>query len=150
MGSALEARLSVSPVFAAAVAADPEGGLLQRLQIIKVWHDADGMFHQAVHDIAGDADNGAAVDLSSCAVQGAGASQLCASWRDPEFEPDQAAAYYIRAVENPSCRWSWRQCLQLPESERPASCSDPEVARTIQERVWSSPVWYSPGRGSAD
>jgi hypothetical protein len=145
MGSVLESRMSASPTFAAAVAADPEGGLLQRLQIIKVWHDAEGKFHQSVHDIAGDAENGASVDLENCAVTGTGAAQLCASWRDPAFNSDQAAAYYIRAVENPSCRWSWRQCLQVPESERPIGCSDPDTPQTIQERVWSSPVWYSPG-----
>jgi hypothetical protein len=148
MGSVLDAPLPRSPVFAAAVAADPEGGLLQRLQIIKVWHDDDGKFHQAVHDIDGDANNGASVDLTNCAVSTVGASQLCASWRDPDFIPDQSAAYYIRAVENPSCRWSWRQCLQLPEPERPAACSDHAIAQTIQERVWSSPIWYSPRNSS--
>lgn len=145
MGGVIERRLSGSPVFAAAVAADPEGGLLQRLQIIKVWHDQEGRFHQAVHDVAGDAHNGAAADLATCAVSGPGSTQLCVTWKDPDFAPDQAAAYYTRALENPSCRWSWRQCLSLPVAERPAACSDPDTPRIIQERVWSSPVWYAPG-----
>jgi Protein of unknown function (DUF3604) len=144
MGGVLENQLAESPVFAAAVAADPEGGLLQRLQIVKVWHDDAGQFHQAVHDIAGNAQNGAGVDMTSCAVTGVGESQLCGRWQDPGFDAGQSAAYYVRAIENPSCRWSWRQCLQLPETERPPACSDPAIPKTIQERAWSSPIWYSP------
>ncbi|MEZ4376415.1 MAG: DUF3604 domain-containing protein, partial [Polyangiaceae bacterium] len=57
------------------------------------------------------------------------------------------AYYYVRALENPTCRWSWRQCLSLPEAERPEACSDPSVAKQIQERAWSSPIWYEPGAG---
>ncbi len=144
MGGVLDGRLETSPLFAAAVWADSAGGLLQRLQVIKVWHDGEGGFNQAVHDVAGNADNGASVNLNNCSVSGPGETQLCATWRDPAFDPDQPAAYYLRALENPSCRWSWRQCLSLPEGERPDACSDPQIPREIQERVWSSPVWYSP------
>jgi hypothetical protein len=52
--------------------------------------------------------------------------------------------YYARVVENPSCRWHVWECSALPEAERPAGCADPEVPRTIQERAWTSPIWYSP------
>jgi len=145
MGGVLEGRLSESPVFAAAVSADPEGGLLQRMQVVKVWHGGAGEFHQAVFDIAGDKHNGASVDLDSCAVSGPGHRQFCATWKDPGFDPDQAAAYYLRVVENPSCRWSWRQCLALPQAERPAGGSNPTIDKVIQERAWSSPIWYAPG-----
>ncbi|MDX1735018.1 MAG: DUF3604 domain-containing protein, partial [Halioglobus sp.] len=144
MGAVLDERLDTSPLFVAAVAADPDGGLLQRLQVVKVWHDGEGGFHQAVHDIAGNPDNGAAVSLDDCGVSGPGYTELCSTWRDPDFDPEQDAAYYIRALENPSCRWSWRQCLTLAGSQRPAACNDPQIPRTIQERVWSSPVWYAP------
>jgi len=144
MGGVIETPLETSPVFAAAVSADPRGGLLQRLQMVKVWHDDEGVFHQSVTDIAGNANNGASVDLNNCAVGGEGAGQFCVTWKDPSFDPQRAAAWYLRAVENPSCRWSWRQCLEIPETERPVTCDDPDVPRVIQERAWSSPVWYSP------
>ena len=144
MGGVVQGPLGSSPVFAAAVTADPQGGRLQQLQIIKVWHAEDGSFHQSVNVIAGNSNNGAVVDLNNCKVSGPGDAQLCATWRDPQFNPDQAAAYYIRALENPSCRWSWRQCLTLPVNDRPAACSDAAIPKTIRERVWSSPVWYAP------
>ena len=145
MGTVISEPLDSSPLFAAAVTADPDGRLLQRVQVVKVWHDEGGAFHQSVVDIAGDADNGAVVDMDDCRVSGPGESQFCATWRDPDFDPEQAAAWYVRAVENPGCRWSWRQCLSLPEAERPATCADPAIPRIIQERAWTSPVWYTPG-----
>lgn len=148
MGGVIDQSLQGSPVFAAAVSADPASGLLQRLQVVKVWHDQQGRFHQAVHDIAGDPDSAATVDIDTCQVSGPGESQLCATWRDPAFDPQQAAAWYVRVVENPSCRWSWRQCLSLPADERPPTCSDAGIPRMIQERAWTSPVWYAPGEGS--
>ena len=144
MGGVIDAQLPESPVFAAAASADPQGGLLQRLQLIKIWHDADGGMHQSVIDVAGDGNNGATVDLDNCAVSGPGERQFCATWRDPAFDPGQPAAYYVRVVENPSCRWSWRQCLSLPEGERPVTCGDPSIPKVIQERAWTSPVWYDP------
>jgi hypothetical protein len=147
MGSVITESLDSSPLFAAAVSADPNGGLLQRLQLVKVWYDAQGAFHQSVVDIAGDESNGE-VDMETCAVSGVGESQFCATWRDPEFDPAQSAAWYVRALEVPSCRWSWRQCLTLPEAQRPATCADPAIPRVIQERAWSSPVWYAPSSPS--
>ena len=54
------------------------------------------------------------------------------------------AVYYARVLENPSCRWTTWQCLALSEAERPPACSDPRVPRVIQERAWTSPIWYRP------
>ncbi len=135
-----------SPLFVAAAAADPAGNPLQRLQIVKVWHGDGDAFHQAVFDVAGDKHNGADVDLDSCMPtrSGAGSGQYCATWVDADFSAGQSAAYYLRVIENPSCRWSWRQCLRLPASQRPIACSDPSLPRLIQERAWSSPIWLTP------
>ncbi|MFK7898955.1 MAG: DUF3604 domain-containing protein [Myxococcota bacterium] len=165
MGSVLEspAQSGRAPKFAASVARDVgvpghPGGLLDRLQIIKVWHGEDGEFHQEVHDIAGrkaptatangapaPASAPASVDLDTCEPQGSGHGELCAVWTDPHFDPTRAAAYYVRAVENPSCRWSWRECLALPaDAPRPSACDDPGVPKTIQERAWTSPIWIEP------
>lgn len=119
------------------------GTPLQRLQLIKGWVDEDGVQQQRVFDVAGDANNGASVDVNSCAQQGQGFAQLCSVWTDPDFDENQDAVYYLRAVENPSCRYSTWQCLSLPESQRPADCQNPAESGIIQERAWSSPIWYS-------
>jgi hypothetical protein len=146
MGSDLPTRPAGSgaPQFIASAPQDPQGNLLQHIQVIKGWIDKAGRTHQAVFNIAGDPTNGASVDTRTCEVSGQGYSQLCAVWQDPDFKPDQAAVYYSRVLENPSCRWSTYDCNALPETERPASCSDPAVPQTIQERAWTSPIWYHP------
>ena len=122
---------------------DHPGGLLQRAQVVKGWVDDAGRFHQVVYDVAGGA-NDASVDPETCQPRGAGHASLCTVWSDPDFDPRKQAVYYLRVLENPSCRWSQIQCLSLPKSERPASCGDPDVPRTIQERLWTSPIWYEP------
>jgi hypothetical protein len=137
---------SKGPVFLASATGDPRPGsmLLQRIQIIKGWIDERGNTHQAVYNVAGEPENGASVDPETCLVSGEGFSQLCATWRDPNFNPASAAVYYARTLENPSCRWSQHDCISLPENERPASCNDPELPWSIQERAWTSPIWYQP------
>ena len=125
---------------------EQSGGLLQRAQIVKGWIDAEDKFHQLVYDVAGGA-NDADVDPATCRPRGDGHEGLCAVWTDPEFDPAQNAVYYVRVLENPSCRWTARQCLasskgEKTEGERPAECSDPKFPTTIQERLWTSPIWY--------
>jgi hypothetical protein len=120
------------------------GNLLQRIQIVKGWADADGNFHQQVVDIAGGRDNGAIVDPASCEVSGPGERQLCAAWTDPDFDANRRAVYYARVFENPSCRFSTRICNAMPEDERPAACGDGSLPQTIQERAWTSPIWFTP------
>jgi len=137
------------PVFVAAAQRDPgtrrfPGTQLQRIQIVKGWVGDDGSFHQDVIDVAGRADNGADVNRATCTPRGPGADALCGVWRDPDFDPSRRAVYYARVVENPSCRWHTYQCLSLPEDERPAGCDDPRVPPTLQERAWTSPIWYTP------
>ena len=149
MGSDLPAPAGDAPVFLVAAAADAgsarfPGTPLQRLQVIKGWADEEGNHHQRVFDVAGNAANGADVDPLTCAPRGEGYAQLCTVWRDPQFNSAEHAVYYLRAVENPSCRYSARQCLQLPGSERPADCIQPVFSAVIQERAWSSPIWYTP------
>jgi hypothetical protein len=137
-----------APTFAIAALRDPgtnehPGTALQRLQVIKGWIDA-GVWHQQVYDVAGDAHNGATVDLASCTPQGPGADDLCTVWSDPDFDPARRAFYYVRVLENPSCRWNAWLCNRLPAEQRPAVCDDPTAPKTIQERAWTSPIWYEP------
>ncbi|MFK8019839.1 MAG: DUF3604 domain-containing protein [Pseudomonadales bacterium] len=145
-----------SPLFVASAVADlgtsgEPGTALQRLQIIKLWHDTEGQFHQQVHDIAGNQNNGAGVDLDTCASTSTTGAQtrltMCATWRDVDYSAQQSAAYYVRVLENPSCRWSWRHCISQPESERSQACQDETVPKIIQERAWTSPIWLT-GTGS--
>ncbi|MCA9504845.1 MAG: DUF3604 domain-containing protein [Spirochaetaceae bacterium] len=153
MGSDLPVRPAQAdastPVFVVSAMQDPgtaehPGGLLQRLQIVKGWADADGTFHQQVVDVAGRADAGAGVDADTCEPTGPGERALCAVWRDPDFDPARRAVYYARVLENPSCRFSTRMCLGLEGEARPALCDDPSLPAVIQERAWTSPVWYAP------
>ena len=137
------------PTFAVFAARDPgtaenPGGLLQRAQIVKGWVGPKGRFHQAVYDVAGTPDNGASVDLATCETSGPGYTSLCGVWRDPDFDPDRSAVYYARVIENPSCRWSWWQCLAFAPEDRPEGCRDPAIPQVIHERAWTSPVWYEP------
>jgi len=133
-----------SPEFLLAAHRDPLGNPLQRIQVIKAWVDEQGRAHQAVHDVAGDPGNGAWVDDDTCEVHGDGYAQLCATWRDPAFQPGVAAVYYARVLENPSCRWSTWDCNSLPAGQRPPTCDDPTIPKAIQERAWTSPIWYAP------
>lgn len=137
-----------APTFLASALADPgiaghPGGLLQRLQVIKVTADDQGRTTQRVIDIAG-GPNHAGVDAATCEPRGEGAASLCAAWRDPEFDPKERAAYYARVVENPSCRAFTRACANLSGDARPPACDDPKMRRYAQERAWSSPIWYGP------
>ncbi len=129
------------------------GTALQRIQLVKGWY-TDGELREKVLDVAG-GDNGAKVDVDTCEQSGSGHPQLCTVWTDREFDPAAPAFYYTRVLENPSCRWSQRICAgagvrcddpaTIPEGM--ASCCAPEHRKVIQERAWSSPIWYTPGRG---
>ncbi|MDG2303367.1 MAG: DUF3604 domain-containing protein [Candidatus Binatia bacterium] len=155
MGSDLPERVGHgAPTFAVIAAHDagtPEqpGGLLQRAQIVKGWVGPHGRFYQAVYDVAGTADNGAAVDLATCETSGPGYASLCGVWRDPDFDAEQAAVYYARVIENPTCRWSWRQCLEFAADDRPAGCTDDTIPQVIHERAWTSPIWFEPPAASS-
>lgn len=124
---------------------------LQRLQIIKGWLTEAGEYREDVIDVAGDADNGASVDTQTCVTRGKGFKELCSVWTDDNFRPEEKAYYYSRVLENPSCRWSQQICVAKgvdcsnPQSigEGLEDCCAPEHQRVIQERAWSSPIWYS-------
>lgn len=132
-------RFFVTALRDAGTTAHP-GTALQRIQIIKGWSDGDEA-RIRVFEVAGDADNGATVG-EDCVPRGPGFDSLCTVWTDPEFAADQAAFYYARIVENPSCRWTARQCNEAGEDSGLAACDDAETVRVVQERAWTSPIWY--------
>jgi hypothetical protein len=142
-----------APVFAVSALRDPspDGAPLARLQIVKGWLEA-GELRERVVDVAGRADADASVDLASCEPRGPGADALCAVWRDPDFDPAERAFYYARAVQNPTCRWSQALCAARgvrcddPSTlgEGLEACCSPEHQRIVEERAWSSPIWFTP------
>jgi Protein of unknown function (DUF3604) len=144
------------PSFAVWALRDPgtpeaPGAPLQRVQIVKGWLE-DGRLRQRVLDVAGNPRSDASVDLSNCTPRGEGADQLCTVWRDADFEPELPAFYYARVVENPTCRWSARQCVahgvdcsdpaKVPAGFEP--CCSEDHHWTVQERAWTSPIWTAP------
>lgn len=125
------------------------GTPLQRLQIIKGWY-RDGQLHEKTIDVAG-GDTGASVNLNTCERVGSGHNRLCSVWQDPDFNAKDNAFYYARVLENPSCRWSQFACNAAgvdcadPDSvpEAFALCCSAQHQPTVQERAWSSPIWYT-------
>jgi hypothetical protein len=145
-----------SPVFAISALRDPgtardPGAPLQRIQIVKGWL-AGGEVRERVYDVAGTPKGGARVDLDTCVPRGSGHDGLCAVWEDPDFDPASRAFYYARVLENPTCRWSQKLCnargVRCDDPSTVAdgleACCSPEHARVIQERAWTSPIWYRP------
>jgi Protein of unknown function (DUF3604) len=146
-----------SPFFAVRAIKDPgtdhsAGMQLQRVQIIKGWVDSEGQSREQVYEVAGSANNGAKVDLGSCQVSGKGFDQLCQVWKDPDFNADHHAYYYARVVENPTCRWSQFICSankvdcgdSTTITDGLEGCCSAQHRPTIQERAWTSPIWYTP------
>jgi hypothetical protein len=150
MGGDLLAGAGAAPRFLVWATADPDGTALQRVQVIKGWL-ADGRSEEKVFDVAcadgGSVDpatqrcpdNGATVNLVDCSISAdKGAAELRTLWTDPEFDPSVRAFYYVRALENPTCRWSTWDAIRAGVAPREG------LHATIQERAWSSPIWYRP------
>ena len=154
MGSDLPAHAGAgAPTFMLWAARDPNSAPLQRMQIVKGWLDAKGQTHEQVIDVACAngglpaagtnrcPDNGATVDTKTCAFsQDKGNAELAAYWTDPSFDAAQSAFYYVRVLEDPTCRWStW-------ESNRTGLPVPPGIPATLQERAYTSPIWYTPAK----
>lgn len=150
MGSDLSLADGEVPSFVAWAIRDPESADLQRLQIVKGWVDAEGKAQERVYDIAcaGGAsvdpmtqrcpDNNATVELQSCEWSAdTGDNELKVLWRDGDYEDGQKAVYYLRVLENPTCRWSSWDAMRAGVPPRAG------VHMTVQERAYSSPIWVN-------
>jgi hypothetical protein len=152
MGADLLSNGDKVPEFIVWAQKDKYGAPLQRVQIIKGWMDSiSGRPNEKVFDVVcsdGNAvdpvthrcpDNGAKVNINDCSIsQNVGSSELKTHWIDPEFDSSNKAFYYVRVLENPTCRWSTWDAVKRGFKPRE------DLHETIQERAWSSPIWYIP------
>jgi len=156
MGGDMPARtgtdLAKAPTFVVWAVKDPQSGNLDRVQVIKGWiNPKTGFPAEKIYDLAWsdgrriDADTGElppvgnTVDIKKATyTNDIGDSQLTAVWTDPDFDPTLKAVYYVRVLEIPTPRWSTYDAaklgVELPD----------DVVATIQERAYSSPIWYTP------
>lgn len=150
MGSQLSTPATPgAPRFAVLATKDPDGANLDRVQIIKGWLDADGTAQEKIFDVAWAGERvidaasgklpavGSTVDVTTATYRNTiGAAELSAVWQDPEFQPQARAFYYVRVLEIPTPRWSTYDAVKLgTAAQEPAA---------IQERAWSSPIWFVP------
>ncbi len=111
---------------------------LERVQVIRGWLSEAGEAQLEVLDVAGSAVEDP--DLETCEPSPGGSELLELTWTDSQWA-GEPAFWYVRVLESPTCRWSWRDCLGFDEEARPETCDDESVPRIIRERAWSSPIW---------
>jgi hypothetical protein len=141
------------PTFLVAALKDPIGANLDRVQVIKGWLDSSGETHEKIYDVvvSGDRKIGAdgrcktpvgdTVDVPNATYTNSiGSSELITVWKDPEFDAGQRAFYYVRVLEIPTPRWTAYDAkyfgITMPK----------EVPMKGQERAYTSPIWYTPGK----
>jgi len=150
-GDLTTAPTGKAPTFMVRALRDPDGANLDRVQIIKGWVDADGQMHERVYDIAVSdgrvigADGrsktpvGNTVDVANAAFTNSiGDALLTAYWKDPEFDAERRAFYYARVIEIPTPRWTAYDAKRFGIEMAEA------VRMTVQDRAYTSPIWYAP------
>ncbi len=151
MGGDLPPAKAKAPTFMVWAVKDPTSGNLDRIQIVKGWTKS-GQSFERVFDVVWAGERkpdkwtgvvppiGSTVDVENATYTNTiGAVELKTLWTDPEFDPAVHAFYYARVLEIPTPRWTTIQAKQL-------NMAPPDVvAATLQERAWSSPIWYTPG-----
>jgi hypothetical protein len=154
MGGDLQnAPAGKAPSFLVAALKDPIGANLDRIQIIKGWVDAKGDVHEKIYDVVwGDAGKrkpdpktgklppvGSTVDVANATwANTIGDPELITVWKDPEFDPKQRAFYYARVLEIPTPRWTAYDVKRFGTKPLPGT------TMTLQERAYTSPIWYTP------
>ena len=139
-----------SPTFLVGALKDPIGANLDRIQIVKGWLDADGETNEKVYDVAWSDNRGPGSDGKLPAVGNTvdvanatwtntiGATELISVWTDPDFDASLQAFYYARVIEIPTPRWT------AYDAEYYGIEMEEEVPMTLQERAYTSPIWYTP------
>jgi hypothetical protein len=151
-GDLRDAPDGAAPRFMIRALRDPDGANLDRVQIIKGWLDKAGELHERIYDVAVSdgrqigADGrskekvGNTVDVATATYTNTiGDALLMAYWKDPDFDAEEHAFYYVRVLEIPTPRWTTYDAaffgIDLPKN----------VPATLQDRAYTSPIWYTPG-----
>ena len=150
-GDLRDAPSGEAPTFMIRALRDPDGANLDRIQVIKGWLDSDGETHERIYDVAVSDDRkvgadgrcktpvGNTVDVDTATFTNTiGDAVLTAHWKDPDFDSNEHAFYYVRILEIPTPRWTTYDAAFFG-IERPKN-----VPATIQDRAYTSPIWYTP------
>jgi hypothetical protein len=150
MGGMLKGPGKGAPSFTLWASKEPDGANVDRIQVVKGWVDAKGEPHDQVFDAvwSGKRVRGAGGKLPSVGntvdvtkatyTNSIGSPELMGTWTDKSFDPKQPALYYVRVLLIPTPRWSTYDAVR---SGLPVL---PDVPSSVQERAWSSPIWYTP------
>ena len=139
-----------APNFVVRAVRDPDGANLDRVQMVKGWMDASGQTYEKVYDIAWSDDRvqgedgkvppvGDTVDVANASFKNTiGEALLFSHWTDPDFDSSQQAFYYVRVIEIPTPRWTAfdAKIFGVDMSE--------DTVMKLQERAYTSPIWYTP------
>ena len=151
MGGDLTNPQGEAPTFMVRALRDPDGANLDRIQIIKGWLEAGGEVHERIFDVAVSGDRkigangrcrtpvGDTVNVANATYTNSiGDALLMGHWKDLEFDASQRAFYYVRVIEIPTPRWTAydakRFGITMPE----------EIPMKVQDRAYTSPIWYTP------
>jgi hypothetical protein len=151
-GDLRKAPAGRSPSFLVAAMKDPYSGNLDRIQIVKGWMNKDGKTEEKVYDVVWSGDRKPGADGKLPAVgntvnvekaiwkNSIGSPELISVWTDPDFDASLSAFYYARVIEIPTPRWTAYEALRFGVT------MTPDVPMTTQERAYTSPIWYDPGK----
>jgi len=140
-----------APNFLIRAVKDPDGANLDRIQVIKGWHDKQGELHEKIYDVALSDHRkvnwrgkvkpvGNTVDIPDASYTNTiGSPELAVVWTDPDFDKNELAFYYVRVLEIPTPRWTAYDAKFFGLTDIPK-----EVPMVTQERAYTSPIWYSP------
>ncbi len=151
-GDLVSASQGKGPSFLISAVKDPLDANLDRVQIVKGWVAADGSPQERIYNVAWSGDRklndegrlppvGNTVSLTSGHYDNSiGATELTTVWTDPDFDPSLRALYYVRVIQIPTPRHTLLDTIALQQPPEAAAGH----ASTIQERAYSSPIWYTP------